>query len=311
VKLNAFATDARFPDSFAHFLEAKLALDERSLNIEVRQTALERLTPASGALRWLDVGTGTGSTIRRLLNADLHRAVEIAALDRDGTLLEIASAKISEELVRGSYEVQRRRDFIGARKAERELRVDFRCCDVLEFEPGRACYDLVTAHAFMDLVPIGPAVSRFATWLSAGGVFYATLNYDGATALLPLYPDPAFEDAILAGYDASMEKRRVGAYATGGARSGRRLHDALRESGFDVLAYGSSDWDITPRSGIYRDRDADVLHALLATIRTESERNPAIDPEKLARWHASRSARIETGELGMIVHQLDVVAIRR
>jgi SAM-dependent methyltransferase len=311
VKLNASASDIRCADSFADYLEAKLALDDRSLNTDVRQTALERLTPASAVLRWVDVGTGTGSMIRRLLNADLHRAVEITALDRDGTLLEIASSKIFEELVRLKYEVQRRRDFIEARKADRKIRVDFRCCRLLDFEPGTACYDLVTAHAFMDIVPIGPAVSHFASWLAAGGVFYATLNYDGDTALLPLYGDSAFEDAALTGYDASMEKRRVDARATGGARSGRRLHNALREGDFDVLAYGSSDWDITPRAGIYRDRDADVLHALLATIRTESERNPTIDSEKLARWYASRSAQIETGELGMIVHQLDVAAIRR
>lgn len=310
MKLNESASDTSAADSFADYLEAKLELDERSLNSDVRQAALERFTRTSAVLRWLDVGTGTGSMIRRLLNADLHRPLEITALDRDGRLLEIAFTKISEELVRLKYEVRSRADVIEAHKAERQLRVEFRCCSLLEFEPKPDCYDLVTAHAVMDIVPVGAAVSRVGTWLAAGGVFYSTLNYDGDTALFPLHADSAFEDAILAGYDASMEKRRVAAQATGGARSGRRLHKALRESDLDVLAYGSSDWNITPRSGVYRDRDVDVLRALLATIRIESERNRAIDPGKLAGWYASRINQLERGELGMIVHQLDIAAIR-
>jgi SAM-dependent methyltransferase len=311
VKLKASAGESSSDESFADYLEAKLALDERSLNVDVRQAALERLTRTSTVLRWLDVGTGTGSMIRRLLKTDLHRSLEITALDRDTRLLDIASTKISGELARLSYDVRPRGNAVEACKTDRQLRVDFRCCSLLEFEPKPACYDLITAHAFMDIVPIGPAVSRFKAYLAAGGVLYATLNYDGDTALLPLYADPAFEDAILDGYDASMEKRRVDAHATGGARSGRRLHQALRESDFDVLAYGSSDWNITPRSGVYRDRDADVLRPLLATIRKESERNPAIDADELARWYAMRTAQLERGELGIIVHQLDIAAIRR
>jgi hypothetical protein len=98
---------------------------------------------------------------------------------------------------------------------------------------------------------------------------------------------------------------------TGGARSGRRLYSLLAETGFDVAAYGSSDWNITPREGRYRDRDADVLRALLFMIRGESERQPGIDRDRLARWYAERSAQLESGALGMIVHQLDIVATRR
>ena len=77
------------------------------------------------------------------------------------------------------------------------------------------------------------------------------------------------------------------------------------------LAYGSSDWDITPREGRYRDRDADVLRTLLAWIHDEGAQQPAIEPAGLAHWYAERRARIESSELGMIVHQLDVVATRR
>ncbi|MGZ8198132.1 MAG: hypothetical protein ACXWVP_07235 [Burkholderiales bacterium] len=116
---------------------------------------------------------------------------------------------------------------------------------------------------------------------------------------------------LLAEYDASMERRRVHGESTGGARSGRRLHTLLSEAGYDVIAYGSSDWNITPRERRYRDRDAVVLRALLSFMRAESERRSGIDRETLVRWHGERSAQLESGELGMIVHQLDILATRR
>jgi hypothetical protein len=106
-----------------------------------------------------------------------------------------------------------------------------------------------------------------------------------------------------------MERRRVSGKATGGSRSGRRVHAALCEANFDVPVYGTSDWNITPVAGRYRDRDAEVLRTLLAWIRSESELRPAMDRGELERWHATRRQQLEHGELGMIVHQLDLLAI--
>ena len=97
----------------------------------------------------------------------------------------------------------------------------------------------------------------------------------------------------------------------GGLAQGRVVHGLLTRANFDVTAYGSSDWSITPRDRHYRNRDAEVLRALLAIIRAESERQPDIDPRRLAGWYRERSAQIECSELGMIVHQLDMVATRR
>jgi SAM-dependent methyltransferase len=295
---------------FADYLEAKFALDERSLNADVRRAVLDRLGRERRVLRWLDVGAGTGAMVRRLLAADPAGSVQITVLDRDPGLLGLAPAAIADALSRLEYTVRRRGSTIEAARRGREIHVDFRCSGLMEFDGADRSYDLVTAHAFMDIVPIDPAVSRIAAWLAPGGLFYATLNYDGHTTLFPLYADPAFEDAILAGYDRSMEERRVDGEATGGARSGRRLHRALHASQFHVFAYGSSDWNITPAADSYRDRDADVLRTLLAVIREESERSPLFDRGRVARWHAERTDQLARGELGMIVHHVDLGATR-
>jgi SAM-dependent methyltransferase len=294
----------------ADYLEAKFPLDERSLNSDVRRACFERLARKRGVLHCLDVGTGTGAMVRRLLDSGLAASFAITALDRDASVLKIASVAIAAQLERLGYRTRVRASDIEAEHAGRQIRVDFECRGLFEFEPAKR-YDLISAHAFMDIVPIARAVSLFSAWLAPEGVLYATLNYDGDTALFPLYRDPAFETAVLTEYDASMERRRVQGEPTGGARSGRRLHSLLAQKGFEVAAYGSSDWNITPRDGHYRDRDADVLRALLSMIRGESDHKRGIDADSLERWYAERSGQLESGTLGMIVHQLDIVAIGR
>jgi hypothetical protein len=232
--------------------------------------------------------------------------------DRDPGLLRIANATVAAHLRRSDFRVRAERNRIDAQCLGRRISVEFHCSGILEFEPARrGGYDLVTAHNFMDLVPMARALSLFSEWLAEGGLFYATLNYDGDTALFPLYRDESFETALLAEYDASMERRLARGEPTGGARAGRRLHALLRPAGFDVVAYGSSDWNITPHEARYRNRDHDVLCALLDMIHGEGERQPGIDRNRLERWHTERRSQLETGQLGMIVHQLDMVARRR
>lgn len=299
------------PIDFADYLDAKFALDERSLNRHVRQACIERIGSSRPLLRWLDVGAGTGAMVRRLYK-DIPGSLSITALDRDADLLDVASAKLKAELARDGYRTLTSRRGIEADISKRRIFTDFACCNLLDFEPRPAGrFDLITAHALMDIVPLEAALSRFAAWLAPGGLVYATLTYDGDTTLYPPYDDQNFEASLLAAYDASMERRRVQGESTGGAHAGRRLHAALSRKGFEVIAYGSSDWNITPFANRYRDRDGDVLRALVGCIRDEGERAPDIDPPSLASWYAERSAAIDTAALGIIVHQLDMLAMRR
>ena len=58
------------PIAFADYLQAKFALDERSLNHEVRGAFLDALHSLP-QIQCLDVGAGTCATLRRLLNSAL------------------------------------------------------------------------------------------------------------------------------------------------------------------------------------------------------------------------------------------------
>lgn len=302
------------PD-FADFLDAKFDLDERSLAGDVRDQCFRRLARRS-RLRCLDLGSGTGAMLRRLLDAEFPAEfLELVALDRDPALLTRARAALIALLVRRGFAVRDPApgpssgdpDRIEANDGRRHVGLRFVCCDVSDFEPHTGeRYDLVTAHAFLDLVPMRPLLERISGWLAPGGLLYATLNYDGGTALFPQYAEAELEERLLDRYDASMEERRVDGNPTGGARSGRRLHAMLPQAGFEVVAYASSDWNAVPHGGELRAGDAVVVSVLLEALRRENEAH--CDRERLAAWYRDRRAVLQAGRLGAIVHQIDVLA---
>jgi len=277
------------PVSFTDYLAAKFALDERSLNPEVRGAFLEALRGLA-EIRCLDAGAGTGATLRRLLHHGLERPLSVTALDRDPSLLAVAQAE-------------------NARRppSSRPVEIRFVAQELKDHRPAHP-YNVIVAHAFLDIVPLGPALRRFAGWLEPGGYLHATLNYDGGTVFTERYEDAAFESRLLDYYNQTMESRLVDGEATGGAWCGRRLLSLLPEFGFVVLAHGASDWDIAPSGGRYCDDDATCLAALLEMICAEGRRSPLFHPRELDRWHAERQSRVAQGTLAMRVHNTDVLA---
>lgn len=295
---------------FADFLRAKYALDQRSLNRDVRETWIDLLS-GKRQLTVLDMGTGTGSMIKRILESPIQSSMSITALDKEPELLRIAQRDIAALLTEQGFEFSTQDSQISAHRKDRTVDVAFAPTALEKFKPrGGMRFDLITAHAVMDIVPLAGTVARMQDWLTDTGMFYATLCYDSGTALFPPYENEVFESRLMTEYDASMDNRFVDGQRIGGARSGRRLHRLLDTAGFTITAYGSSDWNITPLHGEYRDSDKICLTTLLACIRDEGAQSSLIDQAELARWHEDRSRLLEANKLGLIVHQLDILAVR-
>lgn len=295
------------PVAFAEYLEAKFDLDERSLNPQARAAFLDRLHQLP-EVRCLDVGAGTGATFRRLLEAGLATPLSMIALDRDPLLLEIAREDAARRLRAQGREVSVEPAEVRA-EGEPARRLRLAACELQEYVPLEVP-NVVVAHAFLDIVPLRDALRLIAGWLEPGGLLYASLNYDGDTTLLPASEDEAFEAKILAHYNQSMERRRVDGRPIGGAYSGRRLYRMLPVHGFEILGCGSSDWSITPHLGEYRAGDATCLRALLDMIGGEAQRSGLFDRGRLERWRADRLRCLQEGRLGLVAHQLDMLARR-
>src|ERR1700741_4970664 len=136
------------PVSFADYLEAKFDLDERSLNAEVRRTYLEALH-ALPQIECLDVGAGTGSTVRRLLASGLKVPLSVTALDRDSGLLDIARRDTNGWLCALGLE-PRMQDGTIQTGGESLMAVRFAGGELKDYQPDRL-YNVITAHAFLDI----------------------------------------------------------------------------------------------------------------------------------------------------------------
>lgn len=292
----------------ADYLDAKYALDRRSLNPEVRCACAQALGSRE-SIEILDLGAGTGASLPRLL--ELYRgSFHMHLLDRDAALLRSARQRAALTLGERGFRVADAGEGCTAVREGRTIRLRYIVADLPDaaLEAGR--FDLILAHAVLDLLPLDAIAVRCARWLHPGGLLWATLHYDGLTCLLPPFPDEGFEKRLLDAYNASMESRRVAGLPTGGAHCGRRLHSALARAGLGVLAAGASPWNLTPLHGRYREGDAVVLEAMLQWITGEG-RAAGLAGRLLDAWLARRRAELATGTLAMVVHHLDSLAGRR
>jgi hypothetical protein len=167
-------------------------------------------------------------------------------------------------------------------------------------------YDLIIAHAFLDLVDLERTLPRLLGLLRPEGLFYFSLNFDGATIFEPPI-DPALDAHIEQSYHQTMDERVIDGRPSGDSRTGRRLFHHLQRLGAQVIAAGSSDWVVHPHQGGYTPDEHFFLHFILHTLEQGLAGRPGLDPARFAAWIAGRQAQVERGELVYIAHQLDLL----
>lgn len=273
--------------SFARYLAAKKSVDDRALNLYVSET-LSNVLAGKEDLSVLEVGAGIGTMVERLYERQtLLPGTSYLAIDAQANMIETAQERL--------------------RPLAEEYALELEVIDLLNFlarEQGRRTWDLLIAHAFLDLVDLKTTLPQLIALLNPGGLFYFTINFDGETILHPVI-DRELDEQIIALYHRTMDTRRVNGRRSGDSRTGRKMFTYLPAAGAEILDAGSSDWVVYSRGGGYEADEAYFLHYIVNTIARALDGNPDLDRHYFDAWIAQRHAQIEAGNLVYIAHQLD------
>lgn len=311
------------PYAFARYLAAKKSIDDRSLNPHVWQRLLELLPRAAPdrPLRVLEIGAGIGTMIERLLEKRVLAQATYTAIDAEAVNIMEAGRRLPDWASKHGFRVSRsepaasssqdrcRQLRLQRSRGQQEIVVELEALELSVFvqrERGRQTWDVLLAHAFLDLMDVPAILPDLFSVLSPGGLLYCPLTFDGATIFQPPI-DPGLDGQIEALYHQTMDQRLTAGAPSGDSRAGRHLFAHLRAAGAEVVAAGSSDWVVCAGAGGYSADEAYFLHYILHTIETALTGHPALDAERFAAWLAQRHAQVEHGALVYIAHQLDLL----
>ncbi|MCA9948021.1 MAG: class I SAM-dependent methyltransferase [Anaerolineales bacterium] len=271
--------------SFTRYLSAKKSVDDRALNQQVWQTFASALPPEP---RILEVGAGIGTMVERLLERNVLKGGWYTGVDNQAENIQTARQRLQT--------------------VPAGLSLTWETADFYAFAArihDQPFWDVIIAHAFLDLVNINHALPILFGLLGPGGLFYFSLNFDGATILQPTI-DPAFDTLVETLYHQTMDERYIRGEVSGDSQTGRHLFHKLKAAGAEILAAGSSDWVVfADDNGRYPHDEAFFLHFIIQTMQQALNDHPALDSSLFNAWIAQRHAQIEVGSLVYIAHQLD------
>jgi len=277
--------------SFTRYLAAKRSVDDRALNRSVwERLAQEVAALENGALLdILEIGAGIGTMYERVVEWGLLAQGDYTAIDSEAENIQATRARLG--------------------KGADNLRLTLEQADIFEFAARpeqQQRYDLLIAHAVLDLFHIPSALRHLLHTLKPGGLCYFTINFDGATIFEPII-EPSLDAQIETLYHRSMDERITDGQPSGDSRSGRHLFHLLPAAGVEILAAGSSDWVVYAQNGRYPADEAYFLHCILHFVESTLTGHPELDTTAFAGWMTERRRQIASGELVYIAHQMDFV----
>jgi SAM-dependent methyltransferase len=297
---------------YIRYLTSKKALDDRSLNRQVWDHLVKAVRNRSNAapLQVLELGCGIGTMLERLLDWGLLTQASYTGIDVEPEFIREARQRF------GAYAGGKNANLTvqpGAplifRTTDQDIKVTFTAIDLFDFleqQQGKSTWDLLVAHAVLDLIDLPATLPRLLSLLGPGGLFYLTLNFDGATILEPPI-DLNLDRRIETLYHRTMDTRRRKGQPAGSSVTGRQLIRRLRDTGARLVAAGSSDWVVFPGQNGYPGEEASFLHSIIETIGRALYGHPDLDSGRLEQWLAQRHDQIDAAELIYIAHQLDVM----
>ena len=290
---------------FVDYLEAKKTVDDRALNrmvLENMHRSLQKITD----LQIVEIAAGIGTMFERLVEWNLLPNANYTMVDVNERYVLYAQQRIKDWAQRSGFCVNVYENRLTLEKEDMKFEVDFCVADAKEFlEQTHKKWDLVIAHAFLDLVNVETLLPVLFSALKPQGFFYFSINFDAETIFLP-HIDKDFERRIIFDYHRVMDEQKTNGQKVSGTKVGRNLFSYLQNAGARIVASGSSDWVVFPKEGGYTDREDYFLRCILDTV-SQTLRNQ-VDYD-IDSWLATRYQQITDRKLVYIAHQLDFFGI--
>lgn len=294
------------------YLTAKTTVDDRALNRRVFSN-LVRCLPQStpdAPLRALEIGAGIGTMVERLTAWEALEHAAYTLLDVDASCIQIAKQKLTAWGRSRSFTLEEIDSTLCLNSPDRSLRLTFLVEDVRSLpnlSGVKDGWDLLIAHAVLDLIDLPSTLPNMLRLLKPGGLFYFTLNFDGATLFEPAN-DLELDAHIEKLYHQTMDDRTIDGQPAGSSRTGRMLLRLLAQLEVEILSTGASDWIVVPsKASGYPHDEAYFLHHIINTVDQALRDHPEMDPARLGDWVRQRHAQVERSELIFLAHQLDVL----
>ena len=255
--------------SFQRYLSAKRTIDDRALNRMVwsQMTDITAGIQNKRELKVLEVGAGIGTMLQRMLEWGALTRASYLATDVLAENIELARKSFPIWARRAGYQVSAiNPGSFYLKKNGQDIEVGFEAVDVVDFllrEESRSAYDLIVAHAFLDLFDLHWIIPKLSQLVCNFGLMLFTINFDGDTIFEPVW-DGNLEQEILGAYHLSMDQRVTDGRPSGDSRAGRHLFTVLGENNLEILASGSSDWVVFPQGGQYPADEAYFLYHMLS-----------------------------------------------
>lgn len=296
--------------SFQRYLNAKQSVDNRALSRLVWEQLIEELSKqdARKGLRVLEIGAGIGTMFQRFVNWGALESCHYTAIDLNPENIHIARERLADWGKVHGWQVLAKDWGLIFQKETQQLELRLEAIDLYDFLViegfNGSGWDLLVAHAFMDLIDIPNTLPDLFSLLGEGGLYYFTLNFDGVTIFEPVL-EANLDGQVISLYHRSMDQRIVEGRPAGDSLTGRRLFNYLMHFGSYILAAGASDWVVYPSRGDYPADEAFFLHYIIQTIQQELIDHPELDKKEFLSWIQKRHDQVERGELIFIAHQYD------
>ena len=316
--------DRKFYQHLDYLNSWKPELDKKSYNKDVTKELRNSLN-RNRSLKVLDCGTGTGMGLIRLIDEGILTRAEITAFDIDPALVQDIPRRFTE------YANEKKLAYKANYLAPDKFKLDLtnknginisvkgfsaNLYTLTKEDTYHEKFDVITGQAFIEHVNHSLAYPLIKSMLKKNGLMYFSMNCDGWFNYSIPQADPVLDEKMIGLFnDLALNNQEFERVLGGEAFCGRNLPFRFQENNIAILAYGASDWVITPFKQSKNELNfikytLDYIFSRCHNSDPEADKLRQLhdlDKDSIGRWYFDKLKAIQEGSIGFTCAQKDIL----